>query len=80
MMNFSPAAIVVWLALANRADEHGRSWPSLTALEEDTGLSRHTVLLAIRELEAAGEIEVQRPERKGKGSNHYKSPLVQSMH
>ena len=88
MMNYSPAAITVWLALANRANKQGYSFPSITTLEEDTGLSRHTVLSAIRELEATGEIEVQRPERKGKGSNKYTipasainaPPLVQKMH
>ncbi len=58
MMNHSPPTVTVWLALANRADKSGHSWPSVDSLQEDTGLSRCTVCKALQELRDSGEIFV----------------------
>ncbi len=59
MMHFSPTAVVVWLALANRANKAGECWPSYGDLREDTGIvSRSTIAAAIKELIEKGEISV----------------------
>ncbi|MBN1591374.1 MAG: helix-turn-helix domain-containing protein [Pirellulales bacterium] len=68
---YSPAAIVVWLALANQADRRGKCYPSLGALREATGLARSTVHKAVSELVEAGEITVESGGGKGNPSNHY---------
>jgi predicted transcriptional regulator len=46
----SPQKLVI-LALAERADDGGTCWPSLTHLAEMTGLVRSTVALALIGLE-----------------------------
>ncbi len=68
MMHFSAPTIAVWLALANRADESGYCHPSIDALQEDTGLARHTVTRALRVLEEAKEIAIEHG--KGVGSKY----------
>ena len=72
MMKYSPVAVMVWLALVNRANKHGRSWPSITTLMQDTGLSRSSIYKGIAELVAAGEIIItEAGGGKGNPSNHY---------
>lgn len=68
MMHFSPPTIVVWLALANRADKSLMANPSLTTIQQDTGLARPTVVKALAELKLAHEIEVT--QGKGVGSKY----------
>jgi DNA-binding MarR family transcriptional regulator len=48
-----PPQKLVILALAERADDSGTCWPSLTHLTEMTGLVRSTVALALIGLEDA---------------------------
>jgi len=84
MMRYSPPAIVVWLALANRADASGQSRPSISTLQNDTGLARSTVYKAVDELVEKGEISVVPGGGKGNQSNSYtiegspRNGLVQS--
>lgn len=58
MGRYKPYSVVVWLALANRADKSGKCWPSITTIQRDTGLGRPTVYRALTELVAGGEITV----------------------
>jgi len=74
MMRFKPYSIVVWLALANRADRSGCCWPSITTIQGDTGLGRPTVYRALRELVAAGEITVESGGAKRNQTNCYRFP------
>jgi len=71
MMDYSPPAIAVWLALANRANASLQCWPSVAAIQEDTGMARATTIRAIRELSEAGEITVDSQKGKGAACNHY---------
>lgn len=85
MMNYSPPAVVVWLALANRADASGCSHPSIATLRSDTGLARATIHKAIGELVENGEISVTPGGGIGNPSNQYqiegssRNELVQEM-
>lgn len=69
-----PNTLLVLLALADRADAKGDCFPGVTDLQTRTKLSRHRVLDAILQLEAAGAIRVDRDQpRQGKrrAVNHY---------
>jgi hypothetical protein len=85
MMNYSPPAVVVWLALANRADESGNCHPSVSTLQADTGLARATIHKAINELVKGDEITVVPGCGIGNPSNQYhieggtRNELVQSV-
>jgi len=48
------------LMVANYADESGKCWPSNGRLIEDTGLSKSTIILAFKDLEAAGLLIIKR--------------------
>ena len=52
-LQVTPPQKLVILALAERADDGGTCWPSLTHLTEMTGLVRSTVALALIGLEDA---------------------------
>jgi len=71
MMHYSPPAVAVWLALANRADKSGYCFPSISTLQDDTGLARASTYKAIRELKESGEITVESGGGMGNPSNHY---------
>lgn len=84
MMHFSSPAIVVWLAIANRADASGCCHPSITTLQGDTGLSRSTIYRAMDQLVERGEITVTPGGGKGNPSNQYqiggiRNELVQEI-
>ncbi len=66
----TPTQKFVMLALAERADDSGACWPSLTHLTEMTGLVRSTVALALRGVAEAGLI-VREPGR-GRQSTRYR--------
>ena len=53
-----PTAKFVLIAIANRANSEGRTWPSQAVLAVDTELSRRTVQNAIETLVKAGFVEV----------------------
>lgn len=56
----------VLLMLANYAsNDSGDCYPSLARLEADTGMTRHTVIEAIKALEAAGALAVIRRQQNG---------------
>lgn len=55
---------LVLLALADRADQDGRAWPSYASLIEDTGIDRKTISRALAELRKRGLIQ-DTGERKG---------------
>ena len=56
----------VLLMLATYAsNDEGKCYPSLNRLSEDTGMSRHTVIAAIKALEGAGALRVIRREQGG---------------
>ena len=62
----------VLVMMANYADEDGKCWPSLNRLADDTSMSRSTVQLAIKGLEAAGILRIERREQDGVNlPNHY---------
>lgn len=50
----------VLITLAFRADDFGSCFPSIKRLEADTGLYRETIMDAIRSLEAAGLVVIER--------------------
>jgi hypothetical protein len=52
------AALSVYIALARHADRQGESWPSLTTIATEVGVSSRTVQRAIRLLEVLGLIDV----------------------
>lgn len=51
------SALLVLLALADYANDEGVCWPSVASLQKRSRLSRRSVQLQLRRLEAAGEIE-----------------------
>jgi len=53
-----PAARLVMLALADRADDHGKAWPSIADIMRRTALSRSATHSAINEARKLGELEV----------------------
>jgi biotin operon repressor len=62
----------VLVMMANYADEIGKCWPSLNRLAAETSMSRSTVQLAIKALEAAGLLRIEHREQDGVSlPNHY---------
>ncbi len=64
----SPVAKLVLVALADHADESGKSFPSISRLVERTELSRTAVITGLKGLERSGHITIQRT--FGRGSNY----------
>ena len=56
----SPQAFRVLLHLAIHAATTGEAGPSIRSIEETCGMSRHTVIEAIRELERTGWIVTEK--------------------
>lgn len=62
---------LVLLAIADEADDDGGSaFPSLRRIAHKARVSVGTVSDAVRRLEASGELEVNRPERTGRGHHN----------
>jgi DNA-binding transcriptional ArsR family regulator len=57
----------VLMAIADYADEHGKAYPSVARLAEDTELSDRSVQRALKDLEEAGLLRIEHPD----GSNPY---------
>ena len=55
-----PTPKFVLVALAERADEAGVCWPSMSQLAEITGLAERTLQMALRALEASGHLACER--------------------
>ena len=74
----------VLLMLSNFADENGMAWPSLATLCKITGMSRHTVIEAIKKLEKESYIKAIRQNFQGLNlPNRYQlqiAPVVQNKH
>ncbi|MFD2030816.1 helix-turn-helix domain-containing protein [Ancylobacter dichloromethanicus] len=70
------------LALAGYADEHGRCWPSLQRLADNSEQSRKTIWRQLRHLEAIGLIDIFTRAREN-GSNttcEYRAEGLQQRH
>lgn len=72
-----PAAKLVLLSLADRADEHHSAFPGIQRLLADTELDRKTIIDCIDYLERNGVISVERSIGKG---NRYRLLGVVSRH
>src|SRR5687767_9103163 len=59
------AVLAYLLRRRNQKDRPGESWPGLARLQADLSLSRHSVLHAIRTLEDAKIVRVERDKGKG---------------
>ena len=74
----------VLLMLANYADENGMAWPSVSKLCDMTGMSRHTVIDAVKSLEKNALIKAARQTHQGVNlPNRYElqfAPVVQHLH
>lgn len=67
---------LVMLALADHADDAGYCWPSIDRLAAMCRVNRKTVLRGITLAEEAGELVVDRPEKRGRGRvNRYQMTL-----
>lgn len=68
-----PYAKLVYLYLCRRGGPDGCAWPSLATIAHDCGVSKDTIVKAIKTLEAEGCIRVQRVEGEQLGhvSNRY---------
>jgi hypothetical protein len=64
---------IVYVALASHANDHGRCWPPLDLLIEETGLSRRSVIRSVQQLEELHLLTVDRS--NGKGSVYTLPPL-----
>lgn len=71
-------ARLVLLVLADRANEIGECWPSVSDIVSRTKASERTVQAALRELEELGEIEVNY-NRGRRGSNMYRITIKPSF-
>jgi hypothetical protein len=71
------SARLVGLVLSTHMDASGGScWPSIRLLREETRLSRNTIVDAVRDLEAAGLLVVERG--SGTRSNRYRALIPSS--
>ena len=63
----------VFAEIADRIGKNSEAWPGLTRIAKECGLSRFGAIKAIRELEAAGILRVERIRQGGKNLvNHYR--------
>ena len=60
----------VLVALVDRADKHGISWPSQYTLAADLGIARSTVQLALARLVEVGAIVEHEPGRQGRSARY----------
>lgn len=68
--DLTPAAKLVWMALAGHVGRHGlAAWPSISRLAQRTGLSQPTVKRAVASLADVGLVEIERSPGE---SNHYR--------
>lgn len=63
---------LVLLALANRADDRGDCWPSMSTIAKDAGVCRATVIRMVGKIERKGLVSlVRRTTSHGKSSHIY---------
>ena len=55
-----PTAAHVLLVIATHANRYGEAWPSASAIARETHLHRVTVVSALRRIEAAGVVKVEK--------------------
>ena len=72
-LNLMASEMTVYLYLKSRANHVGRSYPSLSKIQAETGLSKNTILRAMRSLTAMVLLhKVHAPkEDNSLGNNHY---------
>lgn len=68
--DLSQSETLVLLAIADRADEHGRCWPSIEGIAERARVTPRSVQRIMRELEARGFVEIDQGGGRG-NTNHY---------
>jgi hypothetical protein len=67
----NPISKLLLIALADDADDQGDNcYPSIPRLMHRAGVARNTVRDHLRELEASGLIQVDRPETQGRGHHN----------
>lgn len=74
-LNLTASGMTVYLYLKIRANHVGRSYPSLLKIQAETGLSKNTILRAMRSLAAMVLLhKVHAPKKDHSlGNNHYTS-------
>jgi Helix-turn-helix domain len=72
------AALAITLYINRKSFD---AFPGLESLMEDTGMSRSTVIRAVKQLEAAGHLKVRRTRTSGgkNGVNHYAPILISGV-
>jgi hypothetical protein len=65
------SARLVLLSIAAHCNDDGNCWPGLDTICSHSKLSKNSVLKAIEELVALGEISVERGGRGARDTNHY---------
>ena len=60
----SSSAKVVAVVLADKADKHGRAWPALDTIAQETSMTRRGVTKAVKSLENAGWLTGARHPRR----------------
>jgi len=66
-----PALMVFWILTVHMFRGKNKCFPSLKTLEEETRLSRNTVLKGIRILKEMGYLQVEGGKKTGKPNNYY---------
>lgn len=69
------STLIVFIDLAERSDEEGRSWPSVETIAFDTRLSLRSVKLALKELREGGWL-TRRSHGSNVGTNFYQIDLL----
>lgn len=75
--DLTATAKLAYAVMADRVGDNGFCWPGMRKLAEDIGVTAPTIVPAIRRLEQAGFIRV---ERRGRGKvNHYRTQTVKEI-
>jgi len=75
------AACAVLVAIARHADDEGKAWPSVATIARLARLSERHVKRILRELEASGELVIERGggrRREGQGGPSHRFTIVMS--
>jgi len=67
-------ALLLLLAIADHADDHGRAFPSIPSLQRKARLSRATAYRLLQALQHSGELTITARGRHGRASEYIVSP------
>jgi hypothetical protein len=74
-MTLSAKAVLIYLK--DKQGDNGNCWPSLTTICEGCGVSRPTVVRALKELQELGKVDIKRPDKPAIGkTSHYSVDLT----